>query len=190
MEEKISFIPKKTLTKPIYRSGGIGFLMFVSIVVLVISALLYGGAYFYKGVVKNRVNVSVDSFKRAQDILDPALIKEVGDIDAKIESSKIILSQHRATTPILRFLENSTLDGVRFLGFDFSYPFGKDTKPTLVLKGSTKGYSFLSLQSEEFLKNKFVKNLTFSDFTLSDKGKVNFTATVEFDPSFLVYNIK
>jgi hypothetical protein len=190
MEEKISFIPQKTLTKPIYRTGGIGFFMFVSIVVLVISALLFGGAYFYKGMVKNRVDVAVASLKKAQDILDPALIEEVGDIDAKIEGSKIILNQHRATTRVFEFLENSTLDSVRFSGFDFSYPLAKDGKPVLVLKGSTKGYSFLALQSEEFLKNKLVKNIAFSDFTLSDKGKVNFTASVEFDPGFLVYKSK
>lgn len=189
MDEKVSFIPKKTLTKPTYQSSGVGFLMFISLAILIISGLLLGGAYFYKGIVQGRVNVLLDSFKKAQEILDPALIQQVGDIDAKIENAKELLTQHRAVSSVFKFLETSTLTNVRFSNFDFSYPFAKDTQPILILKGSTRSYSLISQQSEEFMKNKFIKNISFSDFALGDRGMVNFTATIEFDPSFFAYKI-
>ncbi|MFA4890521.1 MAG: hypothetical protein WC587_02740 [Candidatus Paceibacterota bacterium] len=189
MDEKVSFIPKKTLTKPIYKGSGLGFVLFISLVVLVISGLLFGGAYFYRDIAKGHVDVLLDSFKKAQEILDPALIQQMGSIDAKIENSKDILSQHRAVSPIFQFLETSTLNNVRFSSFDFSYPYTKDAKPILILKGSTRNYANLSLQSDEFIKNKFIKNIIFSNFTLGEAGMVNFTATMEFNPSFFAYKI-
>jgi len=189
MEEKVSFIPKKTLTKPTYKSSGLGFLAFISLAILVISGLLLGGAYFYKGIAQGRVDTLLDSFKRAQAILDPALIQQVGSIDAKIENAKDILSQHRTVSPVFKFLETSTLSNVRFSNFDFSYPYTKDTKPIIVLKGSTRNYATLASQSNEFTKNKFVKNILFSNFTLGEAGMVNFTATIELDPSFFAYKI-
>ena len=189
MDEKVSFIPKKTLNNPIYKSSGVGFLMFISLAVLIISGLLFGGAYFYRGMVQGRVAVLLDSFKRAQEILDPALIQQVGNIDGKIENAKDLLAQHRVASSIFKFLETSTLTNVRFSNFDFSYPFTKDTQPILILKGSTRSYSMIALQSNEFMKNKFIKNLAISDFALGDKGMVNFTATIEFDPSLFAYKI-
>lgn len=189
MDEKVSFIPKKTLTKPIYKSSGLGFVMFISLAILVISGLLLGGVYFYKDIAQRNTNDLVTSFKRAQENLDPALIQQISDIDVKIESAKDLLAEHRAVSSVFKFLETSTLSSVRFSNFDFSYPFTKDTKPILVLKGSTRNYSLLSLQSEEFAKNKFVKNITFSNFALGDRGMVNFTATIEFNPSLFAYKI-
>lgn len=189
MDEKVSFIPKKTLTKPIYKGSGLGFLMFISLAILVISGLLLGGAYFYRDIANGRVNVLLDSFKRAQDVLDPALIQQVNDIDAKIESAKNVLSQHRAVSQIFQFLETSTLSNVRFSDFDFSYLYTKDASPTIVLKGSTKNYATLALQSDEFMKSKFIKNIIFSNFSLGETGTVNFTVTMEFDPSFFAYQI-
>jgi hypothetical protein len=189
MEEKVSFIPKKTLTKPIYKSSGLGFLMFISLATLIISGLLLGGVYFYKGIAQRNTDDLVTSFNRAQENLDPALIQQISDIDVKIESAKNLLAEHRSISSVFQFLEISTLSNVRFSNFDFSYPSVKDTKPTLILKGSTRSYSLLSLQSEEFIKNKFVKNIIFSNFALGDKGMVNFTATIEFNPSFFAYKI-
>lgn len=189
MDEKVSFIPKKTLTKPAYQSGGLGFLMFISLAILVISGLLLGGVYFYKGIAQRNTDELITSFERAQENLDPALIRQISDIDVKIESAKGLLTNHRAISFIFQFLETSTLSSVRFSSFDFSYPLTKDAKPTLVLKGSTRSYSLLSLQSEEFAKNKFVKDMIFSNFALGDKGMVNFTATIEFDPSLFAYKI-
>ena len=189
MDEKVSFIPKKTLTKPTYQSSGLGFLMFISLAILVISGLLLGGVYFYKGIAQRNTDELAASFNRAQENLDHALIQQISDIDVKIESAKGLLADHRAISSVFQFLETSTLSNVRFSSFDFSYPFTKDTKPILVLKGSTRSYSLLSLQSEEFAKNKFVKNITFSNFALGDKGMVNFTATIEFNPIIFAYKI-
>lgn len=163
---------------------------FFSFLIIVISGLLLGGAYLYKGFLEKNTSELLDSLKRAQDILDPVFIQEMQTIDTKIESSKVLLSQHRMPSVLFEFLEQSTLKSVRFSNFDFSYPSQKDEQVILNLKGVAKGYSSLALQAREFQKNKYVENIIFSGLSLGEKGVVNFSAKVIIDPNFLAYQVK
>lgn len=190
MEEKGSFIPKKTLAKPVYVGSRFGLFFFFSFLIIVISGLLLGGTYLYKGFLEKNISELLDSLKRAQDILDPVFIQKMQTIDTKIESSKVLLSQHRMPSALFEFLEQTTLESVRFSNFDFSYPSQKDEDVIVDLRGTAKGYSSLALQAREFQKNKYVENIIFSGLSLGEKGVVNFSAKIIIDPSYLAYQVK
>ena len=190
MEEKGSFIPKKTLAKPVYVGSGVGLFLSFSFLMIVISGLLFGGAYLYKGFLEKNNNEMLDSLKRAQDILDPVFIQEMQTIDTKIESSKVLLGQHRMPSALFEFLEQSTLESVRFSNFDFSFPSQKDENVIVNLRGTAKGYSSLALQAREFQNNKYVENVIFSGLSLGEKGVINFSAKVIIDTNFLAYQVK
>lgn len=200
MDEKISFIPKKTLNKPIYIGHKFSFFLIIGIASFIISGLLFGGAYFYKKALEQSIGAMEDSLKKAEDRLDMSFILEVRDLDAKIKIAEGILNNHKQLSGVFEFLEQSTLQNVRFSDFRFSYiesPIASSSKnpkteptPTLSLKGTTVGYTDLALQSREFLKSSFVKNVSFSNLILKEKGEVDFDVLIVFDPSHFIYQPK
>lgn len=163
---------------------------FSSFLILIISGLFLGGAYLYKGFLEKNISELLDSLKRAQDILDPVFVREIQTIDTKIESSKVLLSQHRMPSALFEFLEQSTLKTVRFSNFDFSYPPKKDGDVIINLRGTAKGYSSLALQAREFQRNKYMGNIIFSGLSLGEKGAVNFSAKIIINSDFLTYQVK
>lgn len=193
-QDKVSFIPKKTLTKPTYKRSGMGLLVLVSVLLFLLSAAALGGAYLYKKSLENRIASLSDSLKRAEDILDPVFIREVTELERKIEESKRLLRSHHIATPVLSFLESSTLANVRFSSFTFSFPdeneIDPSKRPTLTLSGSAKSYSLLALQADEFGKNKSIGNLVIANLSLGQGGLVDFSASMEFDPIYLGYKEK
>ncbi len=193
MDDKFSFIPKKTPSKPVYAKKAPSLFLVASFIILLISGLFLAGGYFYKKALASKINSLNESVKRAEDILDPVFIKEVQDVDEKIEMAKALLDNHILITPIFDFLEQSTLQSTRFSSFNFSYA-GIDSKqklnPSITLNGIAKNYNSLALQAQEFKKNNVVKNVIFSSFSLDDKGRVNFSAQIEFDPAYLIYQAK
>lgn len=202
MDEKISFIPKKTLNKPIYTGHKFSFFLIIGTTAFLISGLILGGAYFYKRALEQSIGAMEDSLKKAEDRLDMSFILEVQDLDAKIKSAESILNSHKQLSGVFNFLEQATLQNVRFSDFRFSYIElqgslslkNSKTKnapaPTLSLKGTASGYADLALQSREFLKSSFVKDISFSNLALKEKGQVDFDARIILDPSYFVYQPK
>ncbi|MBU3925641.1 hypothetical protein KJ763_00530 [Patescibacteria group bacterium] len=192
MDNKTSFIPKKTLTTPVYRESGPGIFSFVSLMLLIISGLILGGVYFYKSFLNKKIDTLFDSLKRAEDILDPVFIGQMQSIDRKIETAKILLAEHKMPTAIFDFLEQSTLKSVRFKSFDFSIFPSKDLNAvdevSIKLDGVAKGYAPLALQTREFQKNEYVKNVLLSNLSLGEGGEITFSAVIMIDLNHLIFN--
>lgn len=195
----MSFIPKKALDKPIYRGQGFGFFLTISFVALLISGLIFAGAYFYEKTLDKNVNQLKESLKRAEDILDLAFVAEIQELGAKIKAAKELLNNYKQTTTIFTFLEQATLQNVRFSSFKFSYSESANkssakietvAEPVVFLKGTARGYTDLALQSREFQKNQYVKSAVFSNFALKEEGLVDFEVKITFDPSYLIYQVK
>lgn len=194
MDEKSSFIPKKTLSRPVYAESKFSFFPFVSLLLLIISILMLGGVYFYKGFLNKKISVLFDSLKRAEDILDPVFVDQMQSLDSKMETAKTLLAQHKMPTAIFEFLEQSTLKTVRFSNFDLAInlpkDFGGGAEVVLNLSGNANSYASLALQSREFQKNENVKNIILSGLSLGETGDVKFSAKIIIDPSYLIYNPK
>lgn len=200
MDENISFIPKKMLNKPIYTGHKFSFFLTIGITAFLISGLIFGGSYFYKRALEQSISAMEDSLKKAEDRLDMSFILEVRDLDAKIKIAEGILNNHKQLSGVFEFLEQSTLQNVRFSDFHFSYiesPVASSSKnsktepvPMLSMKGNAFGYTDLALQSREFLKSSFVKNVSFSNLILKEKGQVDFDILIVFDPSRFIYQPK
>lgn len=188
MEQKISFIPKKNLTPgPNYRSEGMDFFLMSSLVLIVISGLLFGGSYIYKKALDGELAELNDSLQRAEERLNLSFIERAKTIDEKIKAAKLVLSGHSVATPVFKFLEESTLQKVRFSNFSLAYPKTKDQSPSVNMSGVSKGYTSLALQSREFKKSQYLEDVFFSSFSLTPAGDVNFSVNILFDPAFLIY---
>jgi hypothetical protein len=184
-EEKLSFIPKKSFEKPLYKRSGPGLFLTFSFLLLLVSGLIYGGAILYSNNLKKQIDLLSKSLERAKAAFEFPLINELFNASQKIHSSKIILEKHITLVPVFDILESSILKDVRFN--NFKYSLSKAQEQTVLMDGTAKNYSSLASQGEIFEKNKNIKNVSFSNLGLGDKGTINFTVTLILDPIITAY---
>ncbi len=183
--DKTAFIPKKPTSRPFYKTKGPGIFFVASLLALVFSGMFAGGVYVYEKMLEKRVNLLSQSLERANAAFEPALITELNRVSEKIESSKILLENHRMLTPIFDFLRKFTLKSVRFS--KFSVEFGKEGEALVSMNGTAKSYSSLALQMEEFQKDKSVEKLSVSGLSPSKDGFVKFNIEMAFNKNFIKY---
>lgn len=176
-ENKISFIPKKNIDTPIYTKGQ-GVFVSISFLIFLISALLFGGVFFYRNSLKNDIAELNDSVSRIKDALEPSLIAELIGMSDKINASETLLGQHKTLLPIFDFLENNTVKTVSFK--NFRYTFLKDNGAQISMDGLADSYTSLALQAEVFEKDKSIKSVNFSGLGLGEKGNINFVVNIAF----------
>lgn len=179
----ISFIPKKKFEPTFYRQKGASGIVIYSGVLLFVSSLFLGGAYFYKDFQAKQVNKLRISIERAQIVSDESLTNELRRVSGKIETAKTLLSRHKTLIPIFDFLEESTLKSVSFSNFNYS----NSDKPEISMNGEAKSYSSLALQIDEFNNNAAAINVLLNDLSLGEEGSVKFKIAIEIDPAIIVY---
>ena len=195
METSGSLIPKKD----IIRSESVGYkekaspgvFLAGSVILLVLSLLFLAGTFIYKKALEKRIGELSNSFRRAQAAFDPSLISEIENVSKKIESAKMILGNHIALSPIFHFLEENTLENVRFSSFSFKpvISVGKISieRPTISMRGFAENYSTLALQVKTFQASEDVKSVAVSGVSLSDDGSIRFDVDIAFSKNFIKY---
>jgi hypothetical protein len=187
-EFQTSFIPKKTFDAgaPARPSGSSlsNILSFVAFVLLLVSILGAGGIFLYGRFLISSIESKKQSLERAKNAFEPELIRELSRLDAKLRVSQELLDKHIAPSGIFDLLEDITLETVRFS--DMAYSFEKDGIK-LSLQGEALSFASVALQSDEFGKNRSIREPVFSGLTLDDSGNVEFAVTAFVDPSVLSY---
>ncbi|MBI2100517.1 MAG: hypothetical protein HYT47_00635 [Candidatus Vogelbacteria bacterium] len=190
-----SFIPKQALTKePRPRREPLGLLFLLSLVVLIIAILFLGGAYVYRSTLESDINRDcpsanpsaiegcglVASIEVRRQSLDQALILKIERLDKLLRRAAAILGDHRTLLSVFRWLEDETLQTIRYASFS-------QTGASLNLRGSARNYEGIALQSIVFSENSRVKDFVFSDLNVDAGGRVNFNLKLEVDPKLLNY---
>lgn len=192
MEPKFqsSFIPKGPLAsttagpnlarRPSERTilGLFGLIFFIT------SALGAAGVFGYKYYLKGSIESMQAELESVRAALDSGEIQELTRLHNRIVSTKEILAQHVVLTPFFEFLEISAPRHIRFS--DFRYAVGIDGIE-LTMRGESRGYGALALQSDIFNKSGFFKNPIFSDLSLNSQGDVMFSFRGVLDPSLVSY---
>lgn len=188
MENKVSFIPKRTIGAPIYRDKGLGIFTSFALMIFLVSVALWGGMFLYKKYLKEQISQKKLSLEIARSELEPSLITDLARLSDKIDAAKSLIKDHKTPSSIFIFLQNNTLTEVRFKDFKFLLSGGGE--PSIIMSGLTKSYSILALQADVFEKNSSVKKTKFSNFKLDKNGWIGFNAEIIFTPSVLVYNLE
>ena len=187
-EDKLSFIPQKTFEPAFYKRRGPGILIIFSFLLFFLSISAYGVLFLYKNSLNKELNVLTDSLERAKAAFELPLINEINQTSEKIDYSKKLLEQHVSLVPIFDFLGQNTLKDARFKSFKYSI--AKNENPTVSLEGLAKDYSTIAVQEDIFEKDKNIKSVLFSGLGLGEKGIINFSVKLTFDPSMLIYKIE
>lgn len=191
---KTSFIPKQNLaaSEPPaavhVRSsgpsvGGIGTL--ISLIVFLGTLGFAGGIFLYESYLEASTKSKQEQLSRAREAFQPELIREMARLDQRLTSAENLLAEHVAPSMFFRFLEESTLQTVRFTQMTFAIPDPLNAEFTLT--GEAENFAAVALQSDVFGSSPNIRDAVVSGFGVVGNGKVSFTVTGKIDPRLLSY---
>lgn len=184
---KSSFIPKEpTTTSQVFRKPGSGFLGFLTAAFFVVSILVSGGLYFYKGMLKREIQSLQSELAKAEDSIDKKMIDEMNRFSKKLTAAREIMLRHQAVTNFMNTLSSNTVSSVQFTDFSYIYA---PSELTVQLKGRASDYGSVALQENVlYSKVSAVKSLSFENLSLDARGFVTFDLKVIVDPRIAIYN--
>ena len=191
METKFqtSFIPKKPITLSTPYMPGASYtpniFFVISIVILVLALLLYGGVFLYEKYLNSKIEGLKTILADAGTSFDKSQIKKFEEVDKKIRSAETLLARHVAPSLFFKILQSITLESVRFK--DLSFSSAPPNQVTISLNGEARSYAALAVESQVILKNAYIKNAVFSDLKLGQSGTVLFRLGATVKPEAILY---
>jgi len=189
---KNSFIPKN----PIQASSGMqstrkrhGGASFFTLMSIVIFALAIGGSvgmFMWKVALNKTIEGQIATLKKDRDSLDSDFIAEATTLNQRIIAANRLLEKHVAPSIVFDLLQDSTLKTVQFLRFAFVD--GEDGLVKLTSEGLGDEFSSIVLQSDEFGKTGYMRDVIFSELQPNDDNDVNFSFEATIDPRLILYS--
>ncbi len=190
-----SFIPKRPIdgtdVSTTHRTHTVGVLSLITTVVVIGTALAFGGVYLYEQQLTAQKKKLESSIVAARDGIGTDFVSDMKRLDARIAGVKTLIKNHVVVTPIFKELEARTLRSVQYKDFSYTYTPDDKTKSQQVqvdLTGTARSYATIALQSDAFSQSDLIKNPVFSNLTVDDKTRtINFKLTFTVDPAALSY---
>jgi hypothetical protein len=191
-----SFIPKKPVAMTgESRSGGIGLLTLVSIVIFLASLGIAGYVYLQKGILIQSIANAQQTIEKNKGglVSDSNTVESLVQLNSRINVANDLLSKHVAVSPIFNFLQQATLKSVRFKTFSFSSAgtnVDGSNKVSVQMSGVARDWETIASQADEFGKidyKNIISTPKVSNLSLNIDGTVSFTFNAFVSPSFLVY---
>ena len=211
MEPKFqtSFIPKKPIS-PLGGFGGmsgglagapsvkvshkgVSIFMTIAVIVFVLSLAAIGGAYLWKGYLKQTQQEYKVALAERERQFDIGLIERLKQIETQINTSKQLLANHIALSQAFDIISRMTIANVRFLSMDLSMPAGGKGGINVSMKGYGTSLQAVAFQSDVLGQlslyglSRDIRNPIVSDPTLDPNGSVNFGFSAALDPGSLSY---
>jgi len=190
-ETQTSFIPKAPVrdTTPRHTSS-VSVLLMVSVIVFLVSAGAYLGAFVYHRMLYNEINDPCSgtacglkaSLEKARAEVRQDLVEEIKRMEQKISLAKTIVSGHTSLLPVFRQLEKTTVRSVQYESFSFS-------TEGVSVKGKAKDYDSVAQQSDLYKQEVGISlaSYTLSDYAENEKGLVTFSGLLVFNPEMTKY---
>lgn len=188
METKFqtSFIPKTSLD-PV-SSGAkkpMGLFAFIATIIFFISVVIGAGAFGWHRYLENRKSQMEIDLDKSVKKFEPNTIEEYVRLNNRIDAAKSLLARHIAVSYVFDFLQDQTLQSIRFS--DFKYDLSTDGSANISMNGEAKSYNAVAYQSQVFGRERALKSPIFSNLDLDASGNVIFNFNTKVDPGFIVY---
>lgn len=184
-----SFIPKKQVaisSKGISSiAPALSFTTLLSSVIIVATVLFSAGLFLFRLTLEKSIEDQYSTLEKVKQSFEPTFISQATRLNKRITSSVKILDNHLAPSAIFELLEEFTLQTISFKTFEFS----DNVDGKIIVKGGGEGDSFASvvLQSDEFGKSGYMRDVLFSDLQPNAAGNVNFEFEATLDPQLILY---
>jgi len=180
-----SFIPKEP-TEEVFKRKKPSIVGILVMTLFIASIVISVGIFVYKGMVESDIASLKNQLVDAESSIDKKTINEMSDFSKKLSLTKRIVQNHQIISKFLDSLASSTVSTIQFVSFSF----GNDGNGgvTAKLQGRATNYSSIALQENVLSKSEYLRSVTFSNLTLTDKGGVSFDLAVLIDPQIAVYS--
>lgn len=183
-----TFVPKKPVIQPPASRGAsisrpAGLLTTISLFLFFLTAIMAGGIYFWQQFQTGNLDQLQKSVASIEETFEPQFITQLQKLDRQLIHAHTVLKNHTVVSPIFSLLETSTLPQVRFTRFEMTHEEGNDT--LVKMSGEADGYTFIAQQSDVLSKNTFIKDMIFSNFVLTERGKISFDVSFSVRPEFV-----
>jgi hypothetical protein len=186
-----SFIPKKPIlangSSPIIKSNAISISMVVSVFILVVMLLAFGGLYFYYNfyLLKNKETLS-SNLAQIRDSFDKNTISELEMYDKRTTVSSQILKNHLVLSPLFELINELTLSSIQYTRFSHST---LNNVFSIKMSGIARDYKSIALQADVLnsSKGQMLKNVVFSNLNKDKNNYVVFDIDFNVDPALLSY---
>ena len=185
-----SFIPKEALTAEKRRSGGIGLLGLIALLVFLLSIAAAGGVFAYQGFLQAQITDKKLSLENAEKAFQPETVRHLQRLDNRLTQAQNLLTKHVAPSAIFSFLADRTLVNVQFNSF--AYSLNPDGSAAIELDGVADSFSTVALQSDALGpaalgSTASLRDVVFADINIDQSGRVSFTMRATVDPSLIAY---
>jgi hypothetical protein len=190
---KTSFIPKKQITGPmpgsaVDRLAGFNFVTLLATVIFLAAVLFLAGLVLYKYSLKATIEGQYVTLQKARESFDENLIAQATRLNKRIISAERILENHIAPSEIFTLLQQTTLQTVSLNKLTFS----DNIDGEISIEASGEGASFDSivLQSDEYGRSGFMRDVLFAGLEPNERGNVDFTFEATLEPKLIFYKTR
>lgn len=175
--------------------SSISFFLLISIIIFLVSLGLSAYVFLEKNYLIQQIASQQNTIATNKSglISDSNTVESIIDLNNRINIGKQLLDSHVAVSPIFAFLQQVTLQNVRFNSFTFSSASKDSNGNTVVgitLSGVAHDWESVASQADEFdmpdWKN-IISGPKISNFGLNADGSVSFTFSANINPQFLSY---
>lgn len=166
------------------RTTPTGLLNIIAGLIFIVALLSSGGVYLYKSYLTKNIADMKATIERAEKAFEPSLILELVRLDTRLKVSSQLLTKHTVFSPLFRSIEQATLPEVSFNAFQFEYEEGI---PQVQMKGIATRYTPIAQQSTVLGQNNLIVDHIFSNFALTQTGRVSFDLNFALNPSLMLY---
>jgi hypothetical protein len=201
METKFqtSFIPKKPMpsvggaTTPQHHHGTSLF-MTIAVFLFIASLAAAGGAYAWKGILKNAQASYKQQLADRERAFQVNLIEKLKQTNIQIDTASKLLENHLAISQIFDVISRFTISNVQFRSMELTYnPLESGKNIQIEMEGVGTTLAAVAFQSdvlsqlEQYGLRKVVKNPALSNPSFGANSEVTFGFSAEIDPEALTY---
>lgn len=187
--DNISLIPKKEIAKkkrlPRFVSFEAPRLEFSAVAkiglgLIAFMLVLTGGLYFWKYKLAQEVKGFNEELQRLTSQRDMGLENRLNNLNQILGIFKNVLDDHKYWSRAFDLLEAKTLNSVTFKAFKGT------ANNEMTLDGSAPGYGALAQQVKIFEDSLGVANVTTSNISVSEDGRVRFSLKITFSKDLII----
>ena len=184
-EFQTSFIPKKSFDQTAsLKKKSSGIVLPLAVIIFLVSAFSAGGVFLYEKFLNSSIERKKESLETAKAAFEPELIRQLSRLGIKLATAESLLGEHVALSSFFEFLEEITLETIRFNSFSYTID---ETGLKISMEGEALSFAAVALQSDEFAKQRYLREPVFSGLDLDDTGNVEFMVTAYVDPALVSY---
>ncbi len=183
-KDKVSFIPKKSISTKTSRKGTVNIFLFIASVFFVLAIVSSLGVLLRESFLKGSIEQSSTMLEREREKFDIISIRKLTVLDKRLKVSKELLDNHIDLTKLFDILEENTLKNVSFKNFNFLLT---DEGADINMDGVARSYSSVALQSDTFGENPFIINSIFSNLDVNNDGDITFSFSASVDKDIVSY---